>query len=574
MNDYSHAEALDEEQLAAVQATGKAISVLAGPGSGKTRTLAHRARHLLLEDAGSRALLLTFTNKAAAEMKHRALGVGDIGVERLEATTFHGFGAKFLRSHGNLVGIDDEFDILDAAEREEFAVEIAASAGVPNQATRWSFSRLRHLEAGTGLAAFGDAFEAAKRAEDLVDFDDLVVYTGEILEQRPEIAAAYAARFQHVLVDEFQDTNPVQFSIVKAMAPHVSSISVFADDDQAIMRFAGAEAANVHRFTEELGAEFYPLTCNYRSREEIVEHANRLIAADPDASGRQMRAEKDGGTVELGVHGSTTEEAVALGREIADLVLVEKVNPAEIAILVRSGPRADEVVEILVQQGVPLTDWRGAAYETEERRMMITCFATVRAKLRTRHASRLSEMIDVELIEERDTHRFLETHAESPVAAELLALREQALGGASPTEIARHAQAAIAAYDVEAGERAKPLLDAIADFEAFDPEFSLDQLMAELALKHGGRSPTQGGGVKAATLHGTKGLQWPRVYMLGMEDGKLPDYRAEQEGTMADERRTCFVGVCRAEDHLVFSYCRYFRTFKEKPSRFLAEMGL
>ncbi len=574
MSSYSHDEALDAEQLAAVEASEEAICVLAGPGSGKTRTLAHRARHLLLSDADSRALLLTFTNKAAAEMKHRALSVGDIAVDRLQATTFHGFGATFLRSHGKLLGIEEDYDILDAAEQGELAAQIAANAGLPNQATRWSYNRLRQLDPGEALRAFGEAFEEAKRAEGLVDFDDLVVYAAQILEEHDEIAAAYASRFHHILIDEFQDTNPIQFAIVKALAPKASTVSVFADDDQAIMRFAGAEAKNVERFAEELSAKPYSLNCNYRSREEIVTHANRLIKADPEASGRQMRAAKNSGEVELQVHESTTVEASAIGGEIADLISTHGVSPAEIAVLVRAGPRAEGVIEVLTGQGVPITDWRGAAYETAERRMMITCFATVRATLRTRHASRLSEMIGVELIEERDTQRFLEEHSGSEVAAQLLALREKAFDGATPAQIAAHAHAAIAAHDAAAGERAQPLLEAISDFESYDPDFSLDHLMAELALKSGGRSPTQGGGVKIATLHGTKGLQWPNVYMLGLEEGKLPDFRAEEEGTMADERRTCFVGVCRAEDRLVLSYSRYFKSFRQDPSRFLGEMGL
>lgn len=574
MSDYIHEEALDAEQLAAVEASEKAISVLAGPGSGKTRTLAHRTRHLLLDAREDRALLLTFTNKAAAEMKSRALGVGDIGGGRLDATTFHGFGAMFLRSHGSLAGIDAEFDILDQEESEELAAQVAASLAVPNRIGSWSSTRRRRRTPGDALAAFGEAYEDAKRAEGLVDFDDLVVYPAEILEERPEVAAAYGAKYQHLLVDEFQDTNPAQFAIVQALAPHLQTISVFADDDQAIMRFAGAEAANVQRFTEYLGAKCYPLSRNYRCREEIVKRANLLIAADPRASGRQMQADKTGGFVEVRSYGSTSEEASAIAEEIANSILDQGTSPADIAILVRGAPRAVEIVEALGERGMPVSDWRGAAYESEERRMMIACFATVRSQLRTRQASRLSELIGVELIEERDTQKFLEAHSDSPVAAELLLLREKAFAGAPASEIAGHACSAIVTSDPEAGENARLLFDAIADFESFDPDFSLEHLMAELALKGGGRSPTQGGGVKVATLHGTKGLQWPCVYMVGMEEGKLPYFKADQEGTVPDERRACFVGVCRAEDRLILSGSRYFRSFHQRPSRFLSEMGL
>lgn len=574
MTDYEHPEPLDDEQRAAVQAGEEAISVLAGPGSGKTRTLAHRARHLLLTDPGSDALLLTFTNKAAAEMKSRALDVGDIAAERIEATTFHGFGATFLRSHGALVGIEPDFDILDAPERDEFAAEVAQAANLNNQADRWSYTRVREQTPGSALAAFGEAYEAAKREEGLVDFDDLVLYTAQILTERPEIAVAYGSRYRHILIDEFQDTNPVQFAIVSALSDHVQTISVFADDDQAIMRFAGAESQNVNRFTEELGATCYPLTCNYRCREAIVECANSLIAADPNASGRQMHADKPDGDVELRNFQSVVDEAVALGEEIAELIHSHDTSPADIAVLVRGGPRALEIVDVLGQRGVPLTDWRGVAYETEERRMMVTCFMGMRPTLRTRQATRLSDLIGVELIEERDTHKFLEAHSANAVAAELLTMREKAFAGAKPSELAVHAHAAVIASNPDAAEGARELVEAIKDFEEYDSSFSIDKLLAELALKTGGRPPTQGGGVKIATLHGTKGLQWPIVYMIGLEEGKLPHFKAEEEGTIPDERRACFVGVCRAEDRLVLSYSDYFRTFHQHPSRFLREMGL
>jgi DNA helicase-2/ATP-dependent DNA helicase PcrA len=179
-----------------------------------------------------------------------------------------------------------------------------------------------------------------------------------------------------------------------------------------------------------------------------------------------------------------------------------------------------------------------------------------------------------ELIDERDTHLFLSTHAERSVAAELLVLRETAMRRARARDIVEAAQRAIASHDPAAGERAVELVDAVADFERFDATFNLDQLLAELALKSGGRSPTQGGGVTISTLHGTKGLQWPTVYLLGLEEGKPPDYRAAEDGLVGDERRACFVAVCRAEDRVVLSYAKSFRGFPQRPSRFLAELGV
>lgn len=574
MSSTPEEDELDEEQRAAVIAGERAIAVLAGPGSGKTRTLSYRARHLLLQTPGSHALLVTFTNKAAAEMKARALQVGNLASDRIQASTFHGFGASFLRDHGDLAGIASDFEILDMEERDSFAADTAARIGLANQVSRWSYLRLRRASLPDTVAAFAKAYEQDKRAADVVDFDDLVVYTAALLESNDGLCSAYGARFQHIMVDEFQDTNAVHFAIVTALWRHAQTVSVFADDDQAIMRFAGAEAANVGRFITELGAKPYPLNWNYRCREQIVDRANRLIAADPKPSGRKMRAKKPGGHVELAAFVDSTEEALRIGSEIATLVIGNAAPAASIAVLSRAGPRANELVEVLKESGVPVSDWRGPAYESEERRMLITCISTLRARLNDRQARKLSELIGTELIAERETHVFLETHRGQPVADELLILRELALQGVPAREVAEQARRAISAYDFAAGERTVELVEAVADFESFDPAFNLDQLLAELALKGGGRPPTLGGGVKVSTLHGTKGLQWPTVYLLGLEEGKLPDYRAVQDGHVDDERRTCFVGVCRAEDRLVLSSSRSHRGFSQQPSRFLAEMGI
>jgi len=558
-----------------MRATEKAIAVLAGPGSGKTRTLSFRTRHLLLHEPDSHALLLTFTNKAAAEMKTRAIGVSLVASNRIDASTFHTFGASLLRNHGSLIGINPEFDILDDDEAGLFAAAVASSAGVGNYRAAWGRARRRQLPTPKRISPFADAYETAKRAASVVDFDDLVVYSAELLEGNTTLAAAYGARFPHILVDEFQDTNAAQFAIVKALCPHVATVSVFADDDQAIFHFADAEAQHIRRFADELDAKEYPLTCNYRCREAIVERANLLITAEPTASGRRMHPDKSGGLVAVREYESLEEEAAALATEIAEGVHERHVSPAKIAVLVRSGFRANEIVDELGALGVPLNDWRGAAYEPKERRGLITCMSAVRARLTDRQARLLSEFMGVELVDERDTHRFLETYDAHPVAMQLLQVRELAFAGAGPRDVVAAAQGAAIVADTALADAMQALVDAVGDFERFDPDYTLEHLLADLALKSGGRPPTEGGGVKVATLHSTKGLQWPTVYLIGLEEGKLPDYRnVDTAEKLAEERRACFVGACRAEDTLILTWSRRFRTMQQGPSRFLREMRL
>jgi DNA helicase II / ATP-dependent DNA helicase PcrA len=569
-----HAD-LDDEQRDAVDSDERAIAVLAGPGSGKTRVLSYRARRLLIDAAGARALLLTFTNKAAAEMKARALGVAAVTSDRIQASTFHTFGLRVLRSHGALVGIEPDFEILDREEQEEFATEAARAAGVGSRRARWSYLRLRREEPAEGsVATFGAAYEAAKRAARVLDFDDLIVYTADLLEQHGELAEAYGTRFRHLLVDEFQDTNASQFAIVKALCEHVATVSVFADDDQAIYRFVGAEAENIRRFIGELGAREYPLTLNYRCREAIVRHANQLIAADSEASGRQMRHVYVGGEVRHRAFFDEEAEAASIAREIQALIEDDNVAPSDIAVLARAAWRATPILETLERAGVPTTNWLGEAFEPPERQMLSVILSVLRGSLNDRQAGKLCELLALAETDERNVQAFLEQSANAVGVPELLHLRDLAYGGARPSAVIVQAQVCATRLGVETAEAMTPIVEAVAELEVDDPEFTLEHVLSELALGGIGLAPTVGGGVKVASLHRTKGLQWPRVYIVGLEQGTLPDYRAETQSALSEERRACFVGVCRAETYLTLTRIEQYRGFRKPPSIFLEEMGI
>lgn len=563
---------IDTEQSMVVKASERAIAVLAGPGSGKTRALSYRARFLLEADSEGGALLLTFTNKAAAEMKARALGAGGLASDVIQASTFHGFGARMLRNHGYLVGIDREFDYLDEDAQKELADEVAASSGLRQRLSRWSYTRLRRTEPDADTAAFGEAFEKAKREAALVDYDDLVAYTADLLEANSDVVEAYSLKYPHLLVDEFQDTNAAQFAIVKALSGKSKTVSVFADDDQAIFRFAGAELGNVKRFVEDLDAASYSLLRNYRSARCIVEAANALIACDDKASGRSMQVVKEGGEVLVTPYEHAAAEATAVVDEI-EARLAEGTPPGDIAILIRSGYRADDLVAELQRRSLPISDWRGPTYEPRGKRTLATCLAVVRGRLSDRQANQLAELFDQDVPESRDSIEFLEA-LDCQGASLLREAFDAAYAGESAIVVAEKARNAIASSDTQDALAIDPILDAIKDFERHDPEFSLEDLLAELALGGGGRPPTAGSGIKIATIHKTKGLQWPVVYMVGLEKGHLPHYK-DEENPVHEERRLCFVGVCRAEDVLILTRVRVVRRRFSKPaSLFLDEMGL
>jgi DNA helicase-2/ATP-dependent DNA helicase PcrA len=474
-----------------------------------------------------------------------------------------------------LVGLGREFDVLDEDERSKLSTEVAREVGVTDRYRRWSYLRLR-LESAheSEVVRFGDAYENAKRQRQLVDFDDLIVYTARLLLEHEELAEAYSTQFPHLLVDEFQDTNAAQFAVVHALAKKSQTVSVFADDDQAIYRFAGAEAENVRRFITELGARVYPLTVNYRCWQAIVDRANSLIAADPAASGRQMRAFLPNGEVRSLVFGSPDEEATSLANEIFELIRTEVVRPHAIAVLARAAFRVRQLLAELEERGIPISNWLGASYEPEERRTLRICLSVIRGQLNDHQAARLCALLGIAESDERDPAILLESHSHVRGASLLLQLRELAWAGARVHEVVRAAQRAAASIDAGLGKAMEPLVNAVLAFEEFDPDFALEHLLAELALGGVGGPPTVGGGVKIATLHRTKGLQWPHVYLLGLEEGRLPDYHAETAEEVREERRACFVGVCRAEQRLTLTRTRYYGPHSQRPSRFLKEMGL
>ena len=567
---------LDREQQAAVEATEKAIAVLAGPGRARQDacpflpgTAPASAR-----TAGPKRLLLTFTNKAAAEMKARALDIAVVTSDRIWASTFHTFGMHVLRAHGDLVGINRDFEIPDDEEQNELKKLATQRAGTSNRERRWSHLRLRRQQVHESeVVLWAKAYDELKRNECVLDFDDLIVYTADLFEQQRALAEAYGTQFPHLLVDEFQDTSPAQFAIVRAICEHVKTVSVFADDDQAIYQFAGAEVKNIRRFVEELAAKEYPLSTNYRCRAEIVKVANRLIAADGQGSGRRMRPHHDGGQVSSVVFSTIEVEARELADEIEELI-AGGVRPADIAVLARARFRIQRLVDELDRRKVPVSNWLGTAYQPEERRTLGTCLSITRGRLSDRQAKRLFQFLSVSETEERDPVALLEAYQHVPACARLIELRELVWAGSDLLAIVEKARAAAAAAQPDLDGSMATLVEAVEGFAHYDPGFTLDHLLGELALGSIGGAPAAGGGVKVATLQATKGLQWRRVFILGLEEGRLPNYLAETEEAIREERRICFVGLCRAEEHLTVSRTDWYSVHRQKPSRFLTEMGL
>jgi DNA helicase-2/ATP-dependent DNA helicase PcrA len=562
MSDDAGDTGLHEAQREAAEAPEPVIAVLAGPGSGKTRTLSARARFLLLRDAGSEALVLTFMNKAAAEMKSRCLTRAPFAPSRIWAGTFHAFCASLLRDHHELAGVAAAFDVLDAEDARELAVEAGGSA---SELFCYNLARSARQPIHRAMAGFVDAYEQAKQREGVLDFTDLVVRGAALLEDQAELAAAYGRRYRHVLVDEFQDTDASRYAVIRALAPHVATISMFADDDQAIMSFAGADRGNVARFVAGLSARRIALTVNYRSRGLIVAAANRLVAADESGSGRAMSAVRSGGS-----HRGEPEEAAAVAEFVSNTLAQRP--PEDIAILARTKWRADAVAEALTQGGIPLSDWRVDIVDIRARRAVASCLAVLRSRVASRHERLLCEMAGILPSALGDTAAVLDALDDHDIGPKLRAIRQAGHGGASVVEIVAMVCALVAERLPALATDLGFVREAVDAFAAHDVNFSLEHLLTELALGAGGQGPTVGGGVKLATLHRTKGLQWPVVVVIGMEQECLPHYRSMHGNSLSEERRLCFVGVSRAEDVLVLSRAQRTGNRTRAPSQFIAEL--
>jgi superfamily I DNA/RNA helicase len=305
-----------------------------------------------------------------------------------------------------------------------------------------------------------------------------------------------------------------------------------------------------------------------------VSLANKLIDSDPESSGRRMRAHRPGGTTRVLSFASPDQEAAAVAAEVTAAIAAGTLA-SDIAVLVRSGYRADAIMQALRTAAVPVSDWRNATHEPQDRRALAACLSVVRGTLNPRQLQRLTALMGVPDATEQRTDVFLASVPKHPLAAGLREVRRLAFEGASAHAVASAAQAAVAAHNPALGASMIDIVNAVAHFEAHDKQFSLEHLLSELALGSIGRSPTIGGGVKLASLHRTKGLQWKQVYLVGLEEGHHPHYKAVKDPQrLSEERRLCFVGVSRAEDSLTVTWAASWKTWKKDRSRFILEMGL
>jgi DNA helicase-2/ATP-dependent DNA helicase PcrA len=640
---------LNAEQRRAVTTRSGPLLVLAGAGSGKTRVITVRIAELIRHGTKpERILAVTFTNKAAREMRERAMGLlGKAGKGRAkrahpEISTFHSLCVRILRRHIERLGYPATFAIYDQNEQESIARSTLRDLRVGQEKLRpgdllaiiggWKTRGIRP-DAAEGVAesdreqlaalAFG-RYQSALRAAGAVDFDDLLLCTEELFERFEPVRKAEAQRFDHVLIDEYQDTNAIQYRIVRALAKDHRNLCVVGDDDQSIYGWRGAEVTHILNFAKDWpAATVVRLEDNYRCRGTILELANTLIAHNKNRHGKVLRASRQGGDPPRFLKfESETTEASEIVREIAAKVAPE--NPVraslrDIAILFRTNeqPRAFEVE--MRRARVPYVLVGGQSFYDRKEIRDVLAYLKVLANptdevslLRIINTPRrgISDGV-VETLLKRAVAAGSSLWTELPAAVtdgdvpHHAAERVSAFRGLIERYRARLEQGAwvdvvmqllqeidyrgelARAYknpgDAEARwESVGEIVNTIGAYQGRAESPSLREFLDETALA--GRDDLKNdedrpSAVTLMTLHSAKGLEFPHVYLVGMEEGLIPHRRAIEDmgGTGIDEeRRLGYVGVTRAKDFLTLSYCKArMKWGKERPqipSRFMMEM--
>ncbi len=621
---------LNSAQRAAVEALDGPVLVLAGAGTGKTRVLTTRLAHLLMTGRAwpSQILAVTFTNRAAREMKDRVAGLVDKPVEGWWLGTFHAMAARILRRHAELVGLRTNFTILDADDQVRLIKQLLEAENVDSKRwparlilgviERWKDKgltpdRLKQADAGDvaggRLIALYRAYQERLRTLNACDFGDLLLHNLKILQDRPEILADYHRRFRYILVDEYQDTNVAQYLWLRLLAQGHRNLCCVGDDDQSIYGWRGAEVGNILRFESDFpGAKVIRLEQNYRSTTHILGAASGLIAQNRGRMGKTLFTQADGGDrVVVRAVWDGEEEARWIGDEIESLQR-RSVRLNEMAILVRAGFQMREFEERLITLGVSYRVIGGPRfYERLEIRDALAYLRVITqpdddlaferivntpkrglgaATLKALHQAARGGGVSLT----EATLRLIETDELKPRArGALRALmgdfdrwREQS-GRIAHTELARivldeSGYTAMWKADKAADapgrlDNLKELIAAMEDFETLPGFLEHVSLVMEATEAPGADM------VNLMTLHSAKGLEFEHVFLPGWEEGLFPHQRALDETGIAgleEERRLAYVGLTRAKHRAYVSSAANRRIHglwqAALPSRFVEEL--
>ncbi len=632
-------DGLNPAQREAVTAPPGHYLVLAGAGSGKTRVLTHRIAWLneVHRVPAHGIFAVTFTNKAAGEMRARADALLRHGSRGLWIGTFHGLAHRLLRLHWADAKLPEGFQVLDSDDQLRLVkrvvqqLELDEARFPPRQIAWWINAqkdegrRPQHIQQGADewgdvmLRSYALYQERCDRAG-LVDFAELLLRAHELLRDQPALLAHYRQRFGELLIDEFQDTNSIQYAFVRVLAGDSGHVFVVGDDDQAIYGWRGAKVENVQKFLHDYpGAQTFRLEQNYRSTSNILDAANAVIAHNPERLGKKLWTDSgEGEPIDLYAAYNEVDEARFVVERIAQWVR-DGGSYGECAVLYRSNAQSRAFEENLLAEQIPYRVYGGVRFF--ERAEIKDTLAYLRLVANRADDAAFERAVNTPArgIGERtldEVRRRARTDSVSLWEAALRVNRDNVLNARARNALAGFQQLidALASEVIELSLQDKidhvlarsglrmhyanesrgqldsrtdnldELVSVASRFVRRDDDeeaADLSELVAFLAYAalEAGEGQTQAGedGVQLMTLHSAKGLEFPLVFLAGMEEGLFPNQRSiEESGRLEEERRLAYVGITRARQKLVLSYAESRRLHGQDmygmPSRFLREI--
>ena len=624
---------LNTNQRTAAQWNEGPLLVLAGPGSGKTATLTARVARLVEQgqDESFRILCLTFTRKAATEMRERLLNLVPDAKDRVLLTTFHSFATDILRQHGSHFGFSPDFEILEEAERvgivksalEEKAGEFTKFVSAEKALTAIDFllrnvipddkvpTLLKDAEAGQQLQLLFARYKELLKQQNCLDYGAILYFCEELLRERPRVSKQLRTVYRYICVDEFQDTNVAQFRMLRAIAPDKdANVFIVGDDDQVIYQWNGASPRRVKELEQHYDLTTMQLPENYRCQPEVVALANALIVHNGERSPDKkpllsMKAGTGANPIELLSFDDDQKEASGIAERVAAR-LQSGTCPSDIVVLARATKLLERVQQALGALSVPShVQRRKSQFESAPLRFVVAALklALVRSDedLAATVTKALSDCVEQDASGE-DLAGFsaalngdqLEALGALVAASDAVPQElHQAVASLVHGQYAQFIQLALAYFD--AVERAgqsdgneqyaeyatertvwRSILREIGgEDDAYS--LSLGQFLQELALAN--KTPEAPSNVvRCLTVHSSKGLEFQHVYLVGMAEDQLPSFQSKKAGDdsreMQEERRNCFVAITRAVETLTMSYGQRYNGWRKQPSRFLFEMGL
>ena len=636
--DITHIlDGLNDAQRDAVSGTEKAALILAGAGSGKTRVLVHRVAWLIQVDNVSpyAILAVTFTNKAAGEMRERVQQMQQSPVGGMWIGTFHGIAHRLLRMHAQQLGLPDAFQVLDSDDQFRMIKRLLKSMNVddsrwPPRQVQWYINaqkdegrRAKHIAPSSDhfeqkMQDIYAEYERGCIRSGLVDFAELLLRAHELLRDNDEIRQHYQQRFKHVLVDEFQDTNTIQYAWLRLLTEESENLYVVGDDDQSIYGWRGAKIENIHRFQKDYPAhKLVKLEQNYRSTSTILKAANALIVNNDGRMGKELWTDgEEGEPISLYSGFNDQDEARFVVDRIRDWASKGRAR-AEAAILYRSNAQSRLFEEYLMAAGVPYRVYGGqrfferleiknalaylqlathhendAAFErivnTPTRGLGTRTLDIIRGSARAEQISLWQAAVQLCQGDE------LTGRASNALSGFLNLIKqissEMAAGNLhEQVEQAIVRSGLIEFHKKEKGEKGEARVENLEELVNAARQFSyqaneddslseLDAFLANAALEAGEAQGDESEDcVQLMTLHSAKGLEFPLVFMTGVEEGLFPSQRSVDDvAKLEEERRLAYVGITRAMQQLYITYAESRRLHGQEnypmPSRFIREI--